>query len=96
MPIVKFVTSLGSIPVDISINQINGVGAVGIVKGFMEEFEALRPMILVVKSFLSQRSMNEVFTGGLGSYSIVCIIVSFLQVRFGFSSTLSLSPLSLG
>ena len=25
--------------------------------------------------------MNEVFTGGLGSYSIVCLVVSFLQMH---------------
>lgn len=81
VPIVKFVTSHGRFPVDISINQANGVSAVGIVKHFLEELPALRPLVLIVKSFLSQRSMNEVFTGGLGSYSIVCLVTSFLQVR---------------
>lgn len=81
VPIVKFVTSHGRFPVDISINQANGVSAVGIVKNFLEELPALRPLVLIVKSFLSQRSMNEVFTGGLGSYSIVCLVTSFLQVR---------------
>jgi non-canonical poly(A) RNA polymerase PAPD5/7 len=37
-------------------------------------------MILVVKAFLSQRSMNEVYSGGLGSYSVICLVISFLQV----------------
>ena len=40
-----------------------------------------RSLVLLVKAFLSQRGMNEVFTGGLGSYSIICMVVSFLQVR---------------
>lgn len=84
VPIVKFVTSHGRFPVDISINQNNGVSAVGIVKHFMAELPAIRPLVLIVKSFLSQRSMNEVFTGGLGSYSIVCLVISFLQVSTGF------------
>lgn len=35
---------------------------------------------MLVKAFLNQRGMNEVFTGGLGSYSIICLVVSFLQV----------------
>lgn len=39
-----------------------------------------RSLVLLVKAFLSQRGMNEVFTGGLGSYSIICMVVSFLQV----------------
>ncbi|TFK68303.1 hypothetical protein BDN72DRAFT_960372 [Pluteus cervinus] len=42
---------------------------------------ALRSLVLITKAFLSQRQMNEVFTGGLGSYSIVCLAVSFLQMH---------------
>lgn len=40
-----------------------------------------RSLVLLVKAFLAQRGMNEVFTGGLGSYSIICMVISFLQVR---------------
>lgn len=42
-----------------------------------------RSLVLLVKAFLNQRGMNEVFTGGLGSYSIICLVVSFLQVSSG-------------
>ncbi len=66
--------------VDISINQINGIAAGKMINRFLEELPALRAIVLVIKSFLHQRSMNEVFSGGLGSYSIVCLAVSFLQV----------------
>jgi non-canonical poly(A) RNA polymerase PAPD5/7 len=79
VPIVKFVTTHGRFSVDISINQLNGVAAGKMVNRYLGELPALRPLVLVVKSFLSQRSMNEVFTGGLGSYSIVCLCISFLQ-----------------
>lgn len=51
---------------------------------FLEDFPPLRAMVLVVKSFLNQRSMNEVYSGGLGSYAIVCLVVSFLQVSLNF------------
>ena len=80
VPIVKFVTSHGRISVDISVNQLNGIRAAGIIKGFVEELPAVKPLVLIVKSFLNQRNMNEVFTGGLGSYSIVCMVTNFLQV----------------
>lgn len=81
VPIIKFVTRHGRFPVDISINQINGVAAGQMVKRFLAELPALRGLVLIIKSFLSQRSMNEVFTGGLGSYSIVCLAISFLQMH---------------
>jgi non-canonical poly(A) RNA polymerase PAPD5/7 len=81
VPIIKFVTTYGYFPVDISINQENGIVVGRVVSGFLSEMPALRALILVVKAFLNQRSMNEVFTGGLGSYSIVCLAVSFLQMH---------------
>lgn len=41
---------------------------------------ALRPLIMILKTFLVQRNLNEVFTGGLGSYSILILLSSFLNV----------------
>ncbi|KAK7034747.1 hypothetical protein VNI00_012154 [Paramarasmius palmivorus] len=96
VPIVKFVTrvELGGIPVDISFNQPGGLGGAKIVGGFLKDMllvgdstanlegsVALRALILLTKQYLSQRSMNEVYTGGLSSYSITCLVVSFLQMH---------------
>ncbi|KZT09562.1 uncharacterized protein LAESUDRAFT_722526 [Laetiporus sulphureus 93-53] len=81
VPIIKFVTHYGRFSVDISINQGNGVSAGKMIKQFLAEMPALRSLVLVIKSFLAQRSMNEVFSGGLGSYSIVCMAISFLQMH---------------
>jgi non-canonical poly(A) RNA polymerase PAPD5/7 len=85
VPIVKFITMHGRFNVDISINQSNGVVSGKIINGFLSDLHgggmALRSLVMITKAFLSQRSMNEVFTGGLGSYSIVCLAVSFLQMH---------------
>lgn len=81
VPIIKFVTRHGRFSVDISVNQNNGVAAGKIIKRFISELPGLRQLVLIIKSFISQRSMNEVFTGGLGSYSIVCLVTSFLQMH---------------
>ncbi|GAA5913438.1 hypothetical protein JCM6882_001961 [Rhodosporidiobolus microsporus] len=45
------------------------------------DYGVARCLVLLVKGFLSQRGMNEVFTGGLGSYSIICMVISFLQLH---------------
>jgi non-canonical poly(A) RNA polymerase PAPD5/7 len=82
IPIVKFVTSHGRFHVDINVNKTNGIAAGEIVKNFITEIPAIRPLTLIIKSFLNQRSMNEVYTGGIGSYSILCLVTSFLQVCF--------------
>ncbi|KAI0031477.1 hypothetical protein K488DRAFT_23732, partial [Vararia minispora EC-137] len=81
VPIVKFITTHGRFAVDISVNQVNGIAAGRMVQGFLCSMPALRPLVLVTKAFLAQRAMNEVFTGGLGSYAIVCLAISFLQMH---------------
>jgi non-canonical poly(A) RNA polymerase PAPD5/7 len=93
VPIVKFITTHGRFNVDISINQSNGLVSGNIINGFLQSMHpnnpkggggaslALRSLIMITKAFLSQRSLNEVYTGGLGSYSIVCLAISFLQMH---------------
>jgi non-canonical poly(A) RNA polymerase PAPD5/7 len=81
VPIIKFVTYEGKINVDISLNQTNGISAGRIINRFLTALPGSRQLIVVVKAFLSQRSMNEVFTGGLGSYAVICLVISFLQVH---------------
>ena len=70
----------GRIQVDVSVNQTNGLSAGGIINTYLDKIPGARQLIMVVKAFLSQRSLNEVFTGGLGSYSVICLVISFLQV----------------
>ncbi len=47
----------------------------------MQEYPNLPYLVLVLKQFLLQRDLNEVFTGGISSYSLILLTVSFLQVR---------------
>jgi non-canonical poly(A) RNA polymerase PAPD5/7 len=78
--IIKFNSVHGGISIDISLNQTTGLTAITVIKKYLEHFPALRPLILVIKAYLNQRGMNEVYKGGLGSYSIICMAISFLQV----------------
>ncbi|KZV85535.1 Nucleotidyltransferase, partial [Exidia glandulosa HHB12029] len=81
VPIIKFISTYGRFAVDISINQENGIASGRIINGFLQELPALRPLSMVVKTFLRERNMNEVYNGGLGSYSTVCLLVNFLQMH---------------
>lgn len=83
VPILKYVDSVTRFPVDVSINMANGLEAAAVVRGFVEDAvtgQATRTLMLLLKQFLVQRHLNEVFSGGLGSYSLLCMIVSFLKV----------------
>ena len=41
---------------------------------------SLRPLVLLLKYFLHQRGLNEVFSGGIGSYALILMTAHFLQV----------------
>lgn len=96
VPIVKFVTVQGGFKVDISLNMMNGIQVGKRVTQLFKEVgeQPARSLIMVTKAFLSQRNMNEVYSGGLGSYSIICLVVSFLQVSSVASQTLKVNILT--
>lgn len=50
----------------------------------MEIYPCLPPLVLVLKQFLLQRDLNEVFTGGVSSYSLILMVISFFQVMYRF------------
>ncbi|EMP28684.1 DNA polymerase sigma [Chelonia mydas] len=45
------------------------------------KYSLLPYLILVLKQFLLQRDLNEVFTGGISSYSLILMAISFLQLH---------------
>lgn len=79
VPIVKMRDMLTDIKVDISFNMQSGVTSVALIKEFIREFPALEYLVLLLKQFLLQRDMNEVWTGGISSYGLILMVVSFLQ-----------------
>lgn len=81
VPIVKFVCTLGKLRVDISVNQTNGIEACDLVRDWLERCPPIRPLIMATKLLLSQRGLSEVFSGGLGSYSVICLVISHLQMH---------------
>ena len=47
---------------------------------WLKKMPSLRPIIMATKLLLSQRGMSEVFSGGLGSFSVICMAISHFQV----------------
>jgi len=81
VPIVKFEETKSKVQFDISFDVANGPASAEIVKKNTRRFPALRPLTTVLKCFLAQRGLNEVYSGGIGSYALLCMIMTFLQLR---------------
>ncbi|GAX75766.1 hypothetical protein CEUSTIGMA_g3209.t1 [Chlamydomonas eustigma] len=74
------------IPVDISMGVANGATAVSMVRRAVLDLPPLLPLCLVIKALLRESRLNEVYSGGLSSYSIVNMIIAHLQCE-GFDAS---------
>ncbi|XP_066481615.1 terminal nucleotidyltransferase 4A isoform X2 [Tiliqua scincoides] len=81
VPIIKLTDQETEVKVDISFNVETGVKAAQLIKDYMKKYSLLPYLILVLKQFLLQRDLNEVFTGGISSYSLILMAISFLQLH---------------
>jgi non-canonical poly(A) RNA polymerase PAPD5/7 len=59
----------------------NGLECVGLVKKYLKENELIEPIILVLKQLLKCSAFNDPYSGGLSSYSLFLMIVSYLQLQ---------------
>jgi non-canonical poly(A) RNA polymerase PAPD5/7 len=68
---------------DISIqdNKHNGIACVSLVRDFLAIYEHLKPLVLVFKYFLQKCSLADTYQGGLSSYGLILMIVSFFQSK---------------
>lgn len=79
VPIVKFIVPKVGYHIDISLNSDNGPVAAQVCIDLIKEYQGAQQLSLLVKHFLYQRNMNAVFSGGLGSYAVLLMVISFLQ-----------------
>eukprot|EP00804_Cyclotella_cryptica_P008536 CCRYP_007536-RB/>CCRYP_007536-RB protein AED:0.36 eAED:0.36 QI:0/0/0/1/0/0/3/0/352 len=81
VPLVKFTVEPYKIDIDVCFDQPGGPESADLMHRFMNSMPPLRPLTFVLKYFLSSRDINKPFTGGIGSYLLQLMIVSFLQQR---------------
>uniref|UniRef100_A0A0D3FZV1 polynucleotide adenylyltransferase n=1 Tax=Oryza barthii TaxID=65489 RepID=A0A0D3FZV1_9ORYZ len=83
VPIVKFVERKSEIAFDISFDMDGGPQAADFIKDYVKKFPALRHLCMILKVFLHQRELNEVYTGGIGSYALLTMLITHLQLVWG-------------
>ena len=81
VPIIKYTDARFGYPIDIAFNATSGTESADLIAKEGQRYPALRPLTLLLKQFLEMRGLNEVYTGGLGSYAVTCFVLSFLQIH---------------
>lgn len=84
VPIIKYTDALTGFLVDVSVNVESGLSGAKMMlqRGLTNGKHPALPILTVcIKQYLTIRGLNEVFTGGLGSFSLMCMILSFLELH---------------
>ncbi|XP_022886672.1 non-canonical poly(A) RNA polymerase PAPD5-like isoform X2 [Olea europaea var. sylvestris] len=79
VPIVKFVEKKSGVSFDISFDIQSGPKSAEFITDAISKWPPLRPLCLILKVFLQQRELNEVYTGGIGSYALLVMLIAMLQ-----------------
>ncbi|KAK8469422.1 hypothetical protein PHAVU_005G070800 [Phaseolus vulgaris] len=79
VPIIKFVEKISGLAFDISFDIDNGPKAAEYIQEAVLKWPPLRPLCLILKVFLQQRELNEVYSGGIGSYALLAMLMAMLR-----------------
>ena len=80
IPLVKFVDKLTGLKVDVSFENLGGVDAVDTFLRWKQRYPSMPILVTVIKHFLLMRGLNEPVNGGIGGFSVICLVVSMLQL----------------
>lgn len=79
VPIIKFIENVSGLKVDLSFNNSTGVIANETFQRWREVYPAMPIITSIIKQFVMIRGLNDVASGGLGGFSVICLVTSLLQ-----------------
>lgn len=82
VPIIKFVEKQSGVSFDVSFDVYNGPKAADFIRDAVTRIPPLKPLCLILKIFLQQRELNEVYSGGIGSYALLTMLLAHLQMHW--------------
>ncbi|AEO64470.1 uncharacterized protein THITE_2110633 [Thermothielavioides terrestris NRRL 8126] len=80
VPLVKFIEHRTGLKVDISFENRTGLTAIETFKAWREQYPGMPALVTLIKHFLLMRGLNEPVNGGIGGFSVICLVVSMLQM----------------
>lgn len=81
VPIIKLVDRKTNCMVDINLECDSGTKNTNLMKQYLKKYKCLRPLTLILKYYLKLCFLNDTWTGGIGSYSLLIMIIYYLQNR---------------
>ncbi|KAJ2974774.1 hypothetical protein NUW58_g8549 [Xylaria curta] len=80
VPLLKYTDDHTGLKVDISFEKLDGYKAIATFQKWKEQYPAMPPLVALIKHFLLMRNLNEPVNGGVGGFSVICMVVHLLQM----------------
>ncbi|KAJ3343033.1 hypothetical protein HDU93_000203 [Gonapodya sp. JEL0774] len=84
VPVLKYVDAVSGYEVDTTYQRFEGLRTAKWAKKLVESDWRIRPLVVAVKEILRARQLGEVFSGGLGGYALLCMVLGFLRLQHIF------------
>jgi non-canonical poly(A) RNA polymerase PAPD5/7 len=79
VPLVKYIDRITGLKIDVSFENDTGLIANRTFQEWKATFPAMPILVTLIKHFLAMRGLNEPVNGGIGGFSVTCLVVSLLQ-----------------
>ena len=98
VPIIKIVEKATKLKIDISFNVLTGIQSVEFINMYLLKYPTLKMIIYIIKQFLAQHNLNDTFFGGIGSYTLILMCISFFQhhIRQDVLQGMNTNPFNYG
>ncbi|KAI9803271.1 MAG: hypothetical protein M1825_002062 [Sarcosagium campestre] len=81
VPLVKFKDRLTGLQVDLSFENTSGLPVVETYHRWITRYPMMPRLVAIIKQYLLMRGLNEPASGGIGGYTVACLVISQLQMN---------------
>lgn len=87
--------------VDITLREFkdskhNGEACVELIKDYIKAYKVFKPLILVLKQLIYNAKLYDPYQGGVSSYSLILMIVTYLQYKMFYKISIDAVKPNLG
>ncbi|KAH8666491.1 hypothetical protein BX600DRAFT_274394 [Xylariales sp. PMI_506] len=79
VPLLKYCDEGTGLRVDISFENSTGPKAIDTFLDWKQMYPAMPTLVAIIKHFLCMRGLNEPVNGGIGGFSVICMVVNLLH-----------------
>lgn len=80
VPIIKFIDNMTGLHVDMAFENTSGIKGSEVFDEWRRKYPAMLPIVSLLKQFVLMRDVNDVSTGGIGGFSLICLATMSCEI----------------